>query len=217
MKRYYPIFTDLNGRRCIVIGGGLVAQRKVTTLLRCGAEITVVSPSVTKRLSAYARAGRIRHVARRFRPADLHGAWLAYAATDDHEINAAVHRTARRQRLFANVVDQTPLCTFIAPAIFRHGPLTIAVSTAGGSPSLAKRLRSELGRLVGSEYVPMLRLLTGLRGVAKQKLPSYQDRKRYFDRLIRGEVFTLVRAGRRSDARRKAIALLEQYANNGRS
>lgn len=217
-KAYYPIFTDLNGRRCAVIGGGLIAQRKVTTLLRCGALITVVSPSLTKRLAASARQGRIRHTARRFRPGDLRGAWLAYAATDDPAINLAVSRTARRLRVFANVVDQTPLCSFIAPSIFRRGALTIAVSTGGGSPSLAKRLRRELGRLIGREYVPMLRLLRSLRGVAKRRLPRYPDRKRYFDRLLRGPTVRLIRAGKIRQARRQALELLAHEATrrNGR-
>ena len=217
MKAYYPLFADLSGRRCVVIGGGPVAQRKVTTLLGYGARVTVISPTLTGGLRACARAGTITHVARRFRPADLREAWLAYAATDDQAINRLVFRAAARRRMFTNVVDQTPLCTFIAPAIFKRGPLTVAVSTGGGSPSLAKRLRDEIGRLVGREYVPMLRLLASLRGVAKQRLPAYQDRKRYFDALVRGRVFALVRAGQAGRARQAALALLrsQQHAING--
>jgi siroheme synthase-like protein len=217
LKAYYPLFADLQGRRCLVIGGGLVAQRKVTTLLLYGADITLVSPRMTKRLTLYARGGRIRHVARRFRPADLRGAWLVYAATDDEHTNQQVFQAARRRRVFANVVDRTPLCSFIAPAVFRRGPLTIAVSTSGASPSLAKRLRSELGEQLGSGYVPMARLLTSLRAVAKRKLSRYQDRKRYFDRLVGGRVFELIRAGKRVLARREALALLDQEERNGPS
>jgi siroheme synthase-like protein len=217
-KTYYPIFADLKGKPCVVIGGGLIAQRKVTTLLGYGAAITVVSPTVTSRLASYARRRRIRHLARRFRPSDLRGTWLVLAATDDTAINAAVHRTARRLRVFANVVDQPLLCSFIAPSIFRRGPLAIAVSTGGASPTLAKRLRRELGQLIGREYVPMLRLLRSLRGTAKRRLPSYQDRKRYFDRLIRGRTFALIRTGRPAQARRAALALLAKEAGgrNGR-
>ena len=209
---YYPLFADLRGRRCIVIGGGLIAQRKVTTLLDYGAAVTVVSPTVTGRLAAYARQGKIRHAARRFRPTDLREAWLVYGATDDASVNAQVVRAARARRIFTNIVDQTPLCSFIAPAIFKRGTLTVAVSTAGASPSLAKRLRSELGRTVGAEYAPMLRLLAGLRGAAKQTLPSYRDRKRYFDALVHGRVFTLVRQGKPQAARREALAALAREA-----
>ena len=110
------------------------------------------------------------------------------------------------------VLDQKPLCSFIAPAILRRGPLTVAVSTGGASPSIAKKVRSDIGRMIGAEYTPMLNLLAGLRDVAKRKLPSYRDRKVYFDRLARGPVFSLVRAGKRQAARREALALLERAA-----
>ena len=210
---YYPLFADLHGRRCVVIGGGAVAQRKVTTLLRYGADVILVSPTATKRLLAYARKGTIRHVPRRFRPSDLGGCWLAYAATDDQESNELVFRHATRRRIFTNVVDQKPLCSFIAPAIATRGDLVIAVSTGGASPTIAKRLRRELQQAIGAEYARMIRLLKGLRTVAKRRLPSYHDRKRYFDRLVQGRAFDLVRAGRTAAARREALALLDEQAN----
>ena len=211
-RAYYPVFTDLNGRRCVVIGGGMVAQRKIATLLRYGAQITVISPEATRRVARYARTGRIGWAKRRFRPSDLRGAWLVYAATNDQSLNELVYRTATRQRVFTNVVDQRPLCSFIAPAIMTRGPLTIAISTGGTSPSLAKKLRRELDRTIGQEYTPMLRLLTGLRGVAKQRLPDYNDRKRYFDRLVNGPVFGLVRAGKAGSAKKQALAELRRAA-----
>lgn len=210
-KRYYPLFADLAGRRCLVVGGGLVAQRKVITLCSYGAQVAVVSPRLTRRLLRLARTGQIRHLARRFRPADLAGAWLAYAATDDPSINSQVYRTALRRRVFTNVVDQTPLCTFIAPAIVRQGALTAAVSTGGASPSLAKLVRDDVRQIL-SRYAPMAELLRALRGVAKRDLPEYGDRKRYFDRLVRGRALELMRAGHPGAARRKALALLKQSA-----
>lgn len=209
-KTYYPLCADLTGRRCVVVGGGLIAQRKITTLLAYGAKVTVVSPTATRQLKRYARQGKIHYIPRRFRPANLRGAWLVYAATDERAINALVYRTAERLRIFTNVVDQKPLCSFIAPAIFKRGPLTIAVSTGGASPSLAKKLRQELGRRVGADYGSMLKLLSGLRGIAKQKLPSYRDRKRYFDRVVNSRVFALTRAGKPAAARRAALRLLDE-------
>ena len=209
---YYPMFADLAGRRCLVVGGGLIAQRKVTTLLRCGAHVTVVSPLLTRRLQSVARARKIRHLAHRFRPTDLRGAWLVCAATDDQGVNELVFRTATRLRIFTNVVDQKPLCSFIAPSLFTRGPLTVAISTGGTSPTIAKRLRRELQQTIGAEYVPMLRLLGRLRGVAKRRLPHYNDRKRYFDHLTQGRVFNLVRAGRLSEAKREALAQLAREA-----
>ena len=214
---YYPLFADLLGRRCVVIGGGLIAQRKVTTLLGYGARITVVSPAATSRLRVYARQGKIRLVRRRFKACDLDGAWLAYAATNDPATNTLVFRAAQRHRIFTNVVDQPPLCSFIAPAIFTRGPMTVAVSTGGASPSLAKQARDEMARVVGAHYAPMLRLLGSLREAAKRALPSYGDRKKYFDRVVRGRVFRLVRARKPGQARREALALLERRAERGRT
>ena len=215
-KSYYPIFTDLQGRRCVVIGGGAIAQRKVTTLLQYGADITVISPTATRRLLAYATQGRVRYQRRRFRPADLRGAWLVYASTNEERINQLVHETAARLRIFANVVDQPQRCSFIAPAIMRRGDLTIAISTGGASPTVAKRLRREFARGIGEEYPRLLRLLAGLRAAAKRQLPRYNDRKRYFSELVEGRVFQLVRAGDTVAARREALKLLKhQTSSNG--
>lgn len=217
---YYPVFLNLAGRLCVVIGGGLIAQRKVTTLLAHDAQVTVISPTVTQRLATYARQGRVRHIARRFKSGDLKGAWLAVAATDDQPVNEAVSRAAVRQRIFVNVVDQKPLCSFIAPSIVRRGDLTIAISTAGGSPALAKKLRRDLTQTIGADYGKLLRVLKNLRGAAKAALPTYNDRKRYFDKLIeQGRVFTLVRRGHLASARREALATLKHSAgkNDGTS
>lgn len=214
---YYPLFADLADRRCVVVGGGAVAQRKVTALLRCGACVMVVSPEATARLARYAQAGKIEHCARRFRSADLRGAWLVYAATDDPKVNELVFRTATRQRIFTNVVDHPALCSFIAPAIARRGKVVIAVSTGGRSPTLAKMLRREVQQLIGGDYAAMLRLLGSLRGVAKRCLPRYDDRKRYFARLVEGRVFQLVRRGHLRQARGEALRVLRACANGSQS
>lgn len=211
---YYPLFADLRGRRCVVVGGGLIAQRKVTTLLGCGATVVVVSPTLTRRLHAAQRAGAIEARRRSFRPTDVRGAWLVCAATDDQRINESVFQVAQRRRIFANVVDQKPLCSFIAPSIVRRGDLVIAISTGGASPAMAKHLRRRLTAMIGSEYVQMVNLLRSLRGIAKQKLPGYAARKKYFDALVEGPAFRLVRSGRVREARRKAMELLERSATS---
>ncbi|MBI3311908.1 MAG: bifunctional precorrin-2 dehydrogenase/sirohydrochlorin ferrochelatase [Candidatus Omnitrophica bacterium] len=213
---YYPMFVDLNGRSCLVIGGGLIAQRKVTTLLRYGARVTVISPTVTRRLARYAAQRKIGYLSRRFRPSDLGGAWLVYAATDDQRINELVFRTATKARIFTNVVDRKPLCSFIAPAIVKRGELVIAVSTGGGSPALAKQVRRDLTGVVGVPYARMLSLLKSLRGRVRRQLPSVETRKRYFERLVAGRTFALVRSGRSDAARREALQLLRHLsARNG--
>jgi len=216
-KTYYPVFADLTGRRCVVVGGGPVAQRKVKMLLKFGACVTVVSPTVTQQLATYARQDKIRHVARRIRPTNLRGAWLVYAATDDERINELVSRYAIRARIFTNVVDQPRLCSFIAPAIVKRNDLVIAISTGGASPTLAKQLRRDIQRTVGRDYARMMGLLKSLRAVAKRKLPAYDDRKHYFARLVNGPVFGLVRTGKVAAARREALALLEQAASKNGS
>lgn len=214
MTAYYPLFADVQDKRCLVVGGGVIAQRKVTALLGCGARVTVVSPTATVRLKAYAAQGRIRHVPRRFKACDLKDAWLAFAATDDQGVNKAVYRAATRARIFTNVVDQKPLCSFIAPAIARRGGVVIAVSTGGGSPALAKRVRWDVERLIGGHYARMLRLLQGVRRAAKRRLPTYQDRKRYFDGLVAGRAFELIKAGRPAAARRAALQALTRMADD---
>lgn len=214
-KRYYPLFADLKGRRCVVIGGGPVAQRKARTLRSYGARVRVVSPTLTKGLALDARQGKVSHAARRFALSDLRGAWLVYAATDDQRTNERVFRAATGQRVFVNVVDQPRLCSFIAPAIVRRGALTLAVSTGGASPALAKRLRRDLGRSLGEGYAAGLRLLAALRPSVKRRLPRFADRKRYFERVLEGPIFHQARRGRADQAKRAALALLDGYARNG--
>ncbi len=210
---YYPVFLDLRGRRVVVVGGGLIAQRKVTALLRARAEVDVVSPNVTRRLAQAAAHGTIRHMARRFRSGDLRGAWLVCAATDDHAVNARVYQTACKARVFANIVDQKSLCSFLAPSIARRGQLTVAVSTGGASPTIAKHLRRDIERTLGPEYGRLLRVMAGLREAAKRRLPTYAARRRYFDELIAGPVGQLARCGHAQAARRDALTLMDQYTH----
>ncbi len=210
-RHYYPLFADLSGRRCVVVGGGAVAHRKVTALIRCGAQVVVISPTLTARLAAMAAAGRVQLAARSFQPSDVRNAWLVIAATSDPAVNAQVSAAAAKARIFANVVDDQPLCSFIAPSWVRRGALTIAVSTGGASPTLAKRLRRELAQRLGPRYTHMVRLLGGLRQPAKRVLPTYQQRQRYFDDVVSGKVFTLVQSGDLRGARREALELLNRH------
>ncbi len=211
-KRYYPVYLDLTSRPCLVVGGGLIAQRKIASFMDAGAVVTIVSPSVTRRIQRWADKKKIRHIARAFRASDMRGMWLVCAATDDAPVNASVFAQASRRRVFANVVDKPALCSFIAPAIVRRGAVTIAISTGGQSPALAKKLRKDLGGAVGPEYGAMLRLIRGLRPLAKQQLPTHQKRKAYFDALLEGPVFNLMRAGQSQQARREARRLLATRA-----
>lgn len=207
---YLPIMVDVRGRRCVVVGGGTIAQRKISTLLRQGALVTVISPQLTGQLRRCARQGRVRHMARAFRRSDVRGAWLVYAATNDRLANQRVAEAAAAQRIFTNVVDTPSLCSFIMPALLQRGDLVVAVSTRGGSPALAKKVREELATEIGPAYGRMLTLLRSLRSRTAEELTSYQARKRFFAELIEGDVFRLVRAGKGKAAREASLALLQR-------
>ena len=141
MTRYYPAYLDLTERRCVVIGAGVIAERKATQLLASGADVTLVSPTATDELERLADQRKLRWIKRDYARGDLAGAMLAIAATDDEDVNRQVHAEAQREKTLLNVVDVTPLCGFIAPSIIERGPVTVAISTAGTSPALARKLR----------------------------------------------------------------------------
>lgn len=170
--QYYPAYLELRGHPCVVIGGGAIAERKVATLLEAGARVTVVSPALTAALAELADTHEIMHHARAYRHGDLAGAWLAYAATGDEAVHAAIAAEAAEARVFLNVVDRPRLCSFIVPAIVRRDPVAIAVSTGGASPALAKRLARELDATVGAEWGLAARLLGALRVRLRDRLAA---------------------------------------------
>ena len=141
MTRYYPAYLDLTGRRCVVIGAGAIAERKVLQLLASDANVTLVSPTATDELQRLVGDGKVRWIKRTYVRGDLAGAMLAIAATDDEEVNRQVHAEAEREKTLLNVVDVTPLCGFIAPSIIERGPVTVVISTSASSPALARKLR----------------------------------------------------------------------------
>ncbi|MGZ5332937.1 MAG: precorrin-2 dehydrogenase/sirohydrochlorin ferrochelatase family protein [Solirubrobacterales bacterium] len=191
----------LKRRRCLVIGGGEVGLEKVEGLLACGGEVTLVSPEAVPELAEYASEGSIAWERRDYRPEDLEGAFLAIAATGDTEVNIAVYEEAERRAMLVNVVDVPPLCNFILPAIVRNGPLAIAISTQGASPALAKRMKREIAESFGEPYAKLAVLLNDARGWAKGTLPTYQDRKEFFEGIVNGDPdpVELIRDGRESD------------------
>src|SRR5882724_9112024 len=150
---YIPIFLDVAGRRCVVVGGGEVAARKVESLLAAEAQVTVVSPSLAALpLSAAVERGMVQHIARAYQRGDIAGCALVYAATDDRELHRALAGEARALGIPLNVVDVPDLCSFIAPAVVKRGALQIAISTGGASPAFAARIRRELEKQFGIEY-----------------------------------------------------------------
>ena len=184
---FYIACLRLTGRRAVVIGGGDVGLEKVEGLLACDADVTLIAPQAHPELMQFALEGSIRWESREYRAGDLDGALIAIAATDDTDINIRVFRDAEERSMLVNVVDVPPLCNFILPAIVRTGPLAVAISTAGASPALAKRMKREIGELFGEPYAALAVILNEARGWAKATLPTYQDRKEFFESIVNGE------------------------------
>jgi precorrin-2 dehydrogenase/sirohydrochlorin ferrochelatase len=184
---FYIACLRLTGRRCLVVGGGEVGLEKVEGLLACGGAVTLVAPEAHEELVRLADEGSIAWERREYRAADLDGSFLVIAATDDSEVNIAVHEDADARAMLVNVVDVPPLCNFILPAIVRSGPLAIAISTAGASPALAKRMKREIAEQFGDHYARLAVLLNDARGWAKATLPTFQERKAFFESIVGGE------------------------------
>jgi precorrin-2 dehydrogenase / sirohydrochlorin ferrochelatase len=185
---FYIACLKLSGRRCVVVGGGEIGLEKVEGLLACDGQVTLIAPTVEPALEEYAREGSIRWEQREYAGAeDLEGVFMVIAATDDTDVNIAVYEDAERRAMLVNVVDVPPLCNFILPAIVRMSPLAIAISTAGASPALAKRMKREIEAQFGEPYARLAVLLNEVRGWAKGTLPTYQDRKDFFEGIVGGE------------------------------
>jgi siroheme synthase-like protein len=184
---FYIACLKLSGRRCVVVGGGDVGLEKVEGLLACDGDVTLVAPDAIEPLRELADERSIRWERRDYRPEDLEGTFMVIAATSDTEVNIRIYEDAERRAMLVNVVDVPPLCNFILPAIIRNGPLAIAISTAGASPALAKRIRDEIAEEYGEPYARLAILLNEVRGWAKGTLPTYQDRKLFFESIVNGD------------------------------
>jgi precorrin-2 dehydrogenase/sirohydrochlorin ferrochelatase len=163
INEFFPVFLNLKNKLCIVIGGGKVAERKVENLLTSQAKVKVISPEVTLKLKKLAEEGKIEWERRVYKKGDLDSAWLVVAATDNPEIQKEIFKEAEEKRIFCNVVDVPELCSFIVPSTIRRGLLTIAISTSGVSPAVARRLRETLEEIIGEEYVLYVELMKDLR------------------------------------------------------
>src|ERR687893_547156 len=209
---FYIACLKLSGRRCLVVGGGEVGLEKVEGLLACDGDVTLIAPEAVEPLQDLAREGSVRWERRAYAgPPDLEGVFIVIAATDDTEVNIAIYEDAERRAMLVNVVDVPALCNFILPAIIRTGPLAIAISTAGASPALAKRIRDQIADEYGEPYARLAILLKEVRGWDKGTLPTYQDRKAFFEGIVNGDPdpVQLLRAGDGA-AVRELIAAAQQ-------
>ncbi len=212
--RFYIACLRLTGRRCVVVGGGDVGLEKVEGLLACDAEVTLVAPQAHPELVQLALEGSIAWEQREYQAGDLEGALIAIAATGDSDVNIRVFEDAENRAMLVNVVDVPPLCNFILPAIVRNGPLAIAISTAGASPALAKRMKREIAERFGEPYAVLAVLLNEVRGWAKATLPTYRERKDFFEAIVDGEPdpVALVREGRIDEVRGLIVQAMSAHA-----
>jgi uroporphyrin-III C-methyltransferase / precorrin-2 dehydrogenase / sirohydrochlorin ferrochelatase len=198
--RYFPLFLDLAAKPVLLVGGGAVAARKFSLLSEAGAHVTVVAPSLGDELRAAAARGAVTHLAREFQAADVDGAWLVVAATDDRAVNAAAAAAASARRIPCNVIDDRELSSFIMPAIIDRSPVQIAVSTGGASPVLARLIRERLETLLDSSLGPLAAFADRWRAAIKARFVGIGARRRFLSWMLTGPVAAALRAGRTARA-----------------
>jgi precorrin-2 dehydrogenase/sirohydrochlorin ferrochelatase len=196
VMRYYPINLDVQNRECLVVGGGSVGERKVKTLLECGALVTVVARRATELLRALASEGRIELNIRDYESSDMEGKFLVIGATDNEEVNEKVNKDAAERGLLCNIADRPAACNFVLPAIVRQGDLLIAVSTSNKSPAVARRIRETLEKQFGPEYTVLLTLMGSIRQKLLAQAKSPEAHKQMFERLLDEGLLEMIRENR---------------------
>jgi siroheme synthase-like protein len=206
-KIYYPLYLDVQGKKCLLVGGGNIALRKVSTLLACGAVVTVVSPRICAGLSKLADAGNVTVIHRPYREGDLAGASVAIIATSSRKTNSLAAAEARNSKILVNVVDDPQLSDFIVPSILRRGNLAISISTGGMSPALARKIRTRLQKEFGPEYSKIALLVHQVRAeLKKQNIKA--TGKDWQQAIDLEELEELVRIGQPAKARAMLLSAL---------
>ena len=200
-KVFYPMFVDLEGRRCVVVGGGQIATDKVEKLVDHGAAVRLVSPQITSELARMVDEGAIaEHRQRTYRPEDLEGCFLVIAATNLDPINRMVWQDAEARNMVCNVIDAPPLCNFIVPSVVRRGELAIAISTGGASPVVAKHIRRRLDETYGPEWEALVGLMRDLRDELKVRHLDMPSRRDAVEVLLESDVLAMLAEGDREGA-----------------
>ncbi|MCS7223226.1 MAG: bifunctional precorrin-2 dehydrogenase/sirohydrochlorin ferrochelatase [Armatimonadetes bacterium] len=208
MENLLPVMLRLAGQKVVVVGGGEVAFQKVTQLLECDACVTVVSPKLGWELATLNR--RFYWKQKEYEPADLEGAVIVFACTDDPSVNDRVYRDCQERGLWCNVADDPERCRFFMPALFRRGPVTVALSTSGTSPSLARRMRIFLEEIFGDGFGMLAFLLGDLKETIRQALPSFSDRRLFMDRVWNSPIWDLLEKGDRQGAENLLKSILSE-------
>ena len=209
MPSYYPVYLKLSGRRCVIFGGGPVAEGKLSKLIDTGAQVTVVSPQVTPVVKALAQTGTVQWTPREYQTGDLEGAYLGIASTDDRLVNQQIAQEAERLGVVINVVDDPDLCTFIAPSVVERGPVTLAISTGGASPALARKLREALTNHPALEWADLAPVLSRARKEIKKRGVAVDAQR--WQCCLNQDLLQLAQSGREEEALDQVLCgLLDQ-------
>ena len=204
MSDYYPVYLNLKGRQCVIFGGGGVAEGKISRLREAGARITVISPQVTPSIQAASQKGQLKWCDREYQDGDLQQAFLAIAATNKRSVNRKIFQEAERENVLINVVDDAPLCTFIAPSIVERGLVTLAISTAGASPALARKLRESLTQDPILDWADLVGVISQVRSQVKQQ-GAVVDPQRW-QCCLSSQLLDLARSGGQEQAGAKLLS-----------
>jgi precorrin-2 dehydrogenase/sirohydrochlorin ferrochelatase len=209
--KYYPVNLNIEGRKCLVVGGGPVALRKARMLLDCGANVTVVSREFFEHFQAFKDAPGIQLTQREYRPSDLDGKFLVIGATDNEPLNRRISADAESRHMLCNIADVPEICNFILPSVIRQGDLVIAVSTSGKSPAFAKKLRKDLEKTYGDEYARFLELMGAIRKKLLQTEHAPEEHKPMFEKLIETGLLEMIKRHQTDEINR----LLEEVIGDG--
>ena len=207
MPDYYPVFLNLAGKRCVIIGGGTIAQGKIGGLLQAGCQITVISPDATPGIRQAAQRGDVTWLERTYRPGDLEGAFIGVAATNVWHVNREIYEEAERLGVLLNVVDDPDLCSFIAPSVVKREPVTLAISTGGASPALARKLRETLAHAEALEWADLADVLAQARRIVKEKRVVIDPER--WQCCITRDLLEMVQEGRSEEALDLLLAQLQ--------
>jgi uroporphyrin-III C-methyltransferase/precorrin-2 dehydrogenase/sirohydrochlorin ferrochelatase len=209
---FLPIFINIRGRNCLVIGGGEIAARKSTMLLRAGGKVTVIAPALGHEVQVMADEGKLQHLQKNFSPEDITDYALVIACTDDQQVNQQAHDAAMSRNIPVNVVDNPALCSFIVPSIIDRSPIVAAVSSGGVSPVLARIIRARLETLIPSSYGRLADIAAEYRDKVKNKFSNINDRRYFWEKILQGNIAEMVLAGQENAARHA----IEQELNQSR-
>jgi precorrin-2 dehydrogenase/sirohydrochlorin ferrochelatase len=214
MPTFYPVFLNLTGRRCVIIGGGQIAEGKISKLLDSGAKIIVISPDATQGIRSFAERGQIELDLRKYQQGDLQGAFLVIAATNDRVVNQEIFEEAEKQGILLNAVDDMPRCSFIAPSIVEKGPVTVAISTGGASPALARKLRENMEVSSALDWADATGVLSKARQIIKDKQIAVDPQR--WQCCMTDELLTMIQAGHENEALDLLMDLLLGKDSNGK-